>query len=753
MAITCLTKPLAEKLKKALKDKSLNLAEMFDMTSKQRRAEFEKVLPTEAARFVNQEFEKAMISQREDALKEWVKNTTEEKVIKQYGIVEKINDLKGKDILNNSVFNGLLEDLISDKLGINITSEEISQLIDKVDKLEETRKQNKEQGLDYYQSLEKELKEIDNINKFISSLNPSSRVKVLLSVVRRGAGMLARFASPILNIVSNTFWGTIGIAERRLRTLQIQGYNSKESYQLAFKAWKIYQKTGYDISRMSSIDDALTIKGERLTTTQGKGAIRAYGRMVEKYIFDPLYQAPDVVAAIFSFTDTARLSSSRIANSEGLSGEQAKKRALDIMNDAFLVDPKTDIGKVVRASAMANAFYYTYTNNSAYSEFALKTRELVNKIGNVGLGEALLPFMKTPANVQAAGLQLSGVAGYEAIKNVYQGYQEIKKGTGTGKEKLDMAIRSAVQLGLSGFITFLLLGLVDDDEYMPDYFTATDDEKDFAKQNNIPFNSVKIGNKYVSFDYFGPIAAPLKGALHARKYSRKGANLFVEYGKGVGVQLMAFPGVSDIGEWLDTSKKALSSEGSKDYIKKQFQNGVINFVWTTFVPAVLSDIAIAMDEYQRAPETEIETIMSKLPILREKVDIKINIFGDKIKTEGALMQFLSGARVKTPIDDDVFNELQNLLDTGYYPNIKDIRKSSQKVKLLKEALGEERFNDMVNEFGSKFRDRLEKEIQKPSYKKLTDEDKKKEIENLKNEILTKIVEKYGYKQAKKKAEK
>lgn len=742
MAITCLIKPLADKLKKALKERSIDLAGLFDMSAEQIRAEFGKILPEESAKFVATEFEKAMVSQRKEALADFIEKTTKEETVKEYDLIKKVDDLKEKELLDPKKFNGLLEDLISDKLGMRLSESEITKLVELVDDLKAVKEQNK--GKDIFTQYENEFNAITKINEYIASLNPSANAKILLGTIRRGAGLLASFKSPIVNIVSNTFWGTIGIAERRLKTLQIQGYNGKESAQLAWKAWNLYRKTGYDISRMISIGEDLSLRGEKIVSSQGKGIIRAYGRVVERYIFNPLYQAPDVAYSIFAFTDTARLVSSKLGIKSNQTLEENKKRSLEIMEDAFLVEPKTDEGKLVRQLSMSAAFYYTYTNNSAYSDFALKTRELINKIGDIDLGEALLPFMKTPANVQAAGLQLSGLAGFEAIKNTYEGYQEIKKGTGTGKEKFDLAIRSAVQLGLSIFISAIVLGMIKDDEYMPDYFTATDDERDFAKQNNIPFNSVRIGNKYVSFDYFGPIATPVKGALHARKYGKQGGNLFIEYGKGVGIQLLSFPGVSDIAEWLDKSKQALSSEDKKDYIKKQFVNGVINFVWTTFIPSVVSDLAIAFDEYQRNPENEIETIMGKIPFLRQQLDIKTNTFGDKIKTEGFLMSMLSGSRVKTPLVDPVFNELQNLLDTGFYPNVKDITKSNQKVKLLKEKISEEKFNKMMDEFGREFRTKIEQEFKSNSYQKQTGEEKKKIIEDIKNNTISDIVVKYGY---------
>jgi len=755
MSIICLPQEQADKFKKALKDKGLDLANLYDMNSKELYDEFYRILPSEElARFVTAEFEKAKSSDREDALERFVKKTTSTQKIKEYGLLDKIKELKEKGgLMDNKKVDDFLEYAISQKLGINLKGEEILEIKKLTDNLDKAIKEN--ENADYFTKTNAELKQINKINRYLYSRTPAKNIKILLSTIRRGWGMLASFKSPILNITSNTYWGTLGAVERRVKYLGIKGYNFKESVKLAIKSIKIYKNTGYDITRMLSISDEISIRGEKIVHSEGRGFFRAWGRMVEKYIFNPFYQAPDVLAANFAFSDVVRLASTRVAKYMGLKGQEAKNKALELMTEAYEVDMNniSDEAKAIRIAGMTNAFYYTYTNNSKWAELGLGARELVNKMGDVGLGDALIPFIKTPSNVMGAGVELSGVGGYTAIKKSIQGFKKMKSGIGSGKEEFDQAISYAVRFGLGMVVAFLVAEMIDDEDYYPDYFTATSDEREFAKQNNIPFNSVKVGNRWVSFEYFGPLVAPIKGILHARKYGKGAMDKFINYGKGMAIQLISFPGLSDLAEILDTAKKSLASEGDPNYIKNQFANGVVNFVYTTFIPAIVSDLAVATDEYARKSDTPVEKIIAKLPFLRKELNIKTNTFGDKIKTEGFLLSVFSGARIKTPIDGDIFNELQRLLDTGYFPAIKDVEKTSQKVKLLKEKIGKEKFDKMINEFGNKFKKELDQEIDKKSYKKLTDEEKKLRIEEIKNEILTDVVEKYGYKKYKKQAEK
>lgn len=755
MAILCLPKEQADKFKKALKDKEIDLAQLYDMKSDQLFSEFRKILPSdELARFVATEFEKAKLSDREDALIDFVKKTTTKEEIKEYNLLQRIRDMKESGgLMDNDRFDNFLEFVISQKLGMNLKNEEISKIIELTNELDNIIEINK--NADYFTKTIEELKQINKINRYLYSRTPAKNIKILLSTIRRGWGLLASFKSPIVNITSNTFWGTIGSVERRLRYLDIKGYNFKESIELAKKSLKIYKDTGYDITRMLSITDEISIKGEKIVHSEGRGFFRAWGRMVEKYIFNPLYQAPDVVAANFAFSDVVRLASTQYVKSIGLKGIEAKQKALKLMTEAYEVDMNniSEEAKAIRNIGMTNAFYYTYTNNSKWADLALSSRQLVNKIGDIGLGDALIPFVKTPANVLGAGLEMSGASGIASIKNTIDGFKEMKSGLSSGKEKFDKALSSGVRFGLGITLAFIVSSMIDDDDYYPDYFTATGDEKEFAKQNNIPFNSVKVGNKWVSFEYFGPIVAPLKGIIHARKYGQRGIDKFTQYGKGMGVQLVSFPGLSDLAQILDDSKKMLFSEGNMNYIKNQFANGVVNFVYTTFIPSIVSDLAVATDEYQRDAKTPIEKVITKLPILRKSLNIKTNTFGDKIKTEGFLASVFIGARIKTPINGEIFNELQRLLNTGYFPSIKDVRDSSQKVKLLQNKIGKEKFNRMIDEFGNKFKDKLGKEIDKKSYNKLTDEEKKNYIEKIKNDILTEVVNKYGYKRYKKQVDK
>ena len=64
---------------------------------------------------------------------------------------------------------------------------------------------------------------------------------------------------------------------------------------------------------------------------------------------------------------------------------------------------------------------------------------------------------------------------------------------------------------------FALSSLIDDDDYIPDYDLLLQGERNLVKAKNGVFNAVKIGNKWVSLDYFGPFAMPLAAVLNAKR--------------------------------------------------------------------------------------------------------------------------------------------------------------------------------------------------------------------------------------------
>jgi hypothetical protein len=140
-----------------------------------------------------------------------------------------------------------------------------------------------------------------------------------------------------------------------------------------------------------------------VVTTQGKGAVRKVGRLVEDVVFKQLMGAPDTLFSSIHFADSANLHSLRIAKDN-------KEKGTKIMQDAMRLEPKTAEGEIVRAQAIMDAEVATWTNTSHASKITTGIRKLINEAsGDLRLGDQFLPFIKTPANVIETGLDYAGM--------------------------------------------------------------------------------------------------------------------------------------------------------------------------------------------------------------------------------------------------------------------------------------------------------------------------------------------------------
>lgn len=752
MAVICILKEVADSLRQALTkgDLKIDIESMYKMTSKERRALFAPFVDTETAKFINSKFENAMKSSNEKALENWAKSvfTAQEKKSGKYqDVLKKIEKLKELDVLDPENNDAFLEDLAATKLGATITADEAQKISEISGRLQEESGKLSKFGTptkEYF----KVRHEMDN---YLASLVPSSRLKVATSVIARGT-LLFSFKSPFLNVESNTIQGAIQAAQRRFETKTLGGVNNDFAIEYMKFVNDVYKDTGYDVSRMLTLDADPKIKGEETTTTQGPGKVRAVGRFYEDLIFKKTQGAPDVAFSSFAFADRANLESTKIAQGMGLKGAELKAKAREIFNDATAVEPKTEEGQAVRASAIADATYSTYTNKSGYSDFALGIRKLFNMAsGDLRIGDQIMPFVKTPANVAGAGIDASGV--FIPVKTAMRTAEMLKKIKAgeplkeAFKEAFDGFAREIIRSGLGMTFAYLVSSLFKPDDFIGEY-PVSQKERELLLAKRATTNSVKIGNRWVSVDYFGPLGAPIVGMLYAKKYGKDLPNTVWEYYKGIGRQAIKIPGFEEFYSTVEAIKQAAPGAGKTVSEEvADVANYMISFVRARTIPALVSDIAKGTDTVERkAPSKDaLSQIKSGIPGLRQTLPEKKDVFGETVTSEGIMSVLLFGARVKTAKDDPLVNELDRLAKTDNLPSITDVEKTSQRAKDLKVQIGDDKFSEAKIEYGSMLKKRLDSFIKSETYKKANDERKKSMIEKIKDSEVNRMLRKFGYK--------
>lgn len=756
MATNCITKETAEKLKQAAKEGKINIEDMYRMTSAGRRALFADYVDGETAAFVNGKFEGAMVSADQTALVKWAKetfNVAGQKKTAYNDIIKKINDLKDIGVLDPQNEPAFLEDLAATKLGVTISADEAKTISEKAGKLQELNAGRSEFGtptLEYFQAHK-------DMMDYLASVSPTSRTKVATSIIARGS-LLLSVKSPLVNVISNTAQAITRTLARRLENRAIGGMNNEYAKNYMKFTNDVYAKTGYDVSRMLTLESEKVVRGEDITHSQGPGKVRALGRFYEDLVFKKMQGAPDVAFSAFAFADRANIESTKIVNKMGLKGDAAKQKALEIFKDATSIEPTTEEGQAVRANGIADAMYSTYTNKSGYSDFALGIRRLFNiASGDLRVGDNIMPFVKTPANVIGAGIDASGVLipaevvirAAKAAKAIHDGASPKEafgdSFTGFGNKLITAGI------GLS--FAYLLSQLFQPDDYIGEYPT-TEKERQLLLLKNAAPNSLKIGGKWVSLDYFGPLGAPLTGMMHARKYGTTLPETAWEYTKGVGRQTVKIPGFDDFYNLIDSLKKA--APGSKKSLDKEIKdlgNFAISFVRARTIPALVSDIAKGTDSVERiAPAKDaLSQLKAGVPFLgiRQKLPEKKTVLGDTVQSEGILSTLLFGTRVKTSQDSALIGELDRLATVGQLPSVTDVEKTSPRAQDLLAQIGEEKFAAAKEAFGKRLKDRFTRIIGSSQYKALNDEKKSNLLQKYKDIEFESMLRRAGYKKPKK----
>jgi hypothetical protein len=757
----CLTKDKADELKKAALAGEINIAKMYEMSSAERRDLFGKYVDPETAQFVNGEFEKAMVSEQQTALKKWAQktfNVREKKSATYNDVLQKIADLNKRGVLTPKSEDAYLEDLVRSKLGINVSSEESAEISKRSDKLEELSGKieglgdpdNNPQGqLDY-------LKARREMEDYLDSLTPSGNLRVLTSTIARG-NMLFRVPSMLVNINSNNIEGAIGHIIRRVSERVVAADNADQvGKYIKFNA-KVYRETGFDLSRMVALKSDRKVLGEDVGTSQGKGLIRKIGRWYEDKVFNLTQGLPDVVASSYAFSDRATLMSTRIARHQGLKGAEAKAKALEIVKDAMNVEPKTEEGKLVRESARIDAERSTNTDKRIMADKLLKFRKQLN-VKDLRFGDMNIPFVKTTANAIQSGLQTSGITiPVEAIEDTLRMVKMVQGGQGWG-ESSEEAFRkfgeTVTRAGIGMLAAYLISNAIDKDDYVGIYPTNPNEKKLFGLKNAVA-NSFRIGNHFYSVDWLGPVAAPLVGFLTAKKYANNIPTGVYFYGTGVMYQVLHSPGIDFVRQGLDNLVTVLTSTKTTapNDVIKQLANYSVDFVKSRFVAGFIQTIAEFTDNVVRDTSSK-NDILAPLksvipgPYGRQSLPEKKNALGESIPSEG-WRALIFGGRSKTVNDNPVVAELDRLINNDQLPTLTDIETGSNRVKELKTQIGEEKYKTAVKYYYANLKSKITKTMNSLTYKRVDDEEKKKRLNSARDDALEEMLFKFHYRKPRK----
>jgi hypothetical protein len=342
--------------------------------------------------------------------------------------------------------------------------------------------------------------------------------------------------------------------------------------------------------------------------------------------------------------------------------------------------------------------------------------------------------------VIATGMDYGGMGIPKALFTFVKAFRNGKLGD---KQVTQNITKNLVRSGVGMVAAMAIAAGLDDD----DFAGAWDPNRSQIEAlRNSKDNSIRVGGKWISTDWLGPLSVPVTAIMSARKYGKKGAlEKMFQYGKGVLGSALNIPGIADI---TDTVKSAAYK---KNQSLEEMTGAATDFLtseaYSRLVPSFISDFAKATDTYERQGGKGLQGIMAKVPGLRQTLPIKENVFGEQIKTEPAISTILFGSRVKTDQETELIKELNRVTQsTDKNINFTDWSKSSSKtLAQFKDKKGEEVYNKAKTRYGQVLKTMLEKEITKTSYNRIKEEDKLKVINGLDTEAMNNVFRYYGFK--------
>jgi hypothetical protein len=740
MPIFCIPPDLLKKLKESALKGEVDIQKLIDMKSSgDRRAFFEKYTNKELGKFLNTKFEEAMVSKKKSAYLDFVKSvytpTGKQKQVYK-SLVDKIN-LIDESILNPKGEQAFLEDFVSSKLGLDVTKEQVAVISEKAAKIQAL--QEKVEGEIGNVAKEAEVTEFlkakSEMDEYLQSQMPASNLKVLTGTYGRGM-MLSAPKSSILNIGSNLQVGITESIIRRLSERAWKGTDNKLALDYVKMVQRIYQKTGYDISRMTTLEDTGTKGGRVLGETvhaQGPGAIRKAGRIVEDIVFKQMLGAPDVAFSAANFADSVNINAMKMAKNNPV-------KARELMAEAMKLDATGD-GAILRQQAILDAQKATWTGHTIVSKFSEGVRKVFNDAsGDFRAGDWLFPFVKTPANVIATGMDYAGMG---IPKVLFDTVKSMREGDMGSPEHIRAVSRTLSTAGFGLTAAFIIASQLDDDDFVGAYDPKRAQIESLRNSNT---NAFRVGDKWISTEWLAALGIPVSAIMYARKYGKAGkGEMAYQYVSGVLSGIKSAPVIKEIMDW--SKNNTYKQNQTLSEMTGQTANYTIDQLSARLMPSSISDIAKMTDKYQRTSTKGVEAFKAKVPGLRQTLPIKTDIFGKQLENEPAWSTILFGSRVKSDKESAIIKEINTVSQNADKSiNFTDWDKSSSKtLAQFKEKKGQAKFDEAKLRYGKELQAKLEKVIKNSSYNRLSDEEKAKVINGFDTEVMNSVFKRYGFK--------
>lgn len=387
--------------------------------------------------------------------------------------------------------------------------------------------------------------------------------------------------------------------------------------------------------------------------------------------------------------------------------------------------------------ATQEALSRTWQDNNKYTQFVLSVRRMMNNINvkGYGLGDVLIPFAKTPANLTKALVDYSPAG---LVSTLIKGY-DLKKSINNGQYTAQMQHDFAQSLGKATAGTAL---------YILGYALAkagilsgeSDEDKDVSNfmKNTMGVNSysIKIGDKSFTYDWAQPIAGPFSMMANLVNKQDQEASL----GEKITSTLDTAGNIILEQSFMESINTVLSNN---DGIATGIEEAILDLP-ARAIPTVMKQVTDMVDgtqrvsfEYDKPLQSSINSIKAKIPGLSQTLAPSVDSMGREIKKYGGKNNifnvFFNPANVANENVSESAKEIYRVYkqtgDSTILPRVAPYYVNSDGEKIVLDSKQREK---LQKESGQLLEKSLDNMMKTDTYINASDEDKAEMINGLVN---------------------
>lgn len=385
------------------------------------------------------------------------------------------------------------------------------------------------------------------------------------------------------------------------------------------------------------------------------------------------------------------------------------------------IDRLYEKGKIaddsLRDAGKQEALYRTFQDKTVLSDAAIGIRNALNKahIGDIGAGDIVLPFAQVPSNLGARAIEYSPAGLLVSTADFINMLDSAKKGDLTAAQQAKAVQGVGRALTGSGMIAIAAAGA------LRGWLKVTGDDEDknkdaLGKTHGLDGTQLNIsaamrdlrgesaewqnGDTLLSIGFLDPLNAQLTtGALIADDIrSEAGVTAGRVLGNSLSGALQSVldtPVMSTMQDVVNNYQYSdASTPGGKmlDAAQKYAANQL-----SSIIPNSLRGIAQGLDDTERNAyssdnvwQQTIDNAKASIPGLRETLPAKTDVWGNPVKNEGGLRNFLNRnvnpGNITTYKTDAVSSEIEKISEatgSSLYPD----RTAPRSIKVNGEAVG------------------------------------------------------------------